>query len=183
MVNEKGQAFSVFKILIAGIVALAMLGILLPLLNIQTIQNDPSEVASSLVQKALGSRYTLVQSEQKALFDTDSELVARSISAKNRSILENQVCIVPGKYDSEGSNLFSDSATGSFITYTSSQSRDLKIAAICAEGTEIEDALDQRAEGTTSIANDIRDHVQDQVAVCDCISSSEICCVVFPIAP
>ncbi|MDD4983372.1 MAG: hypothetical protein PHH82_00855 [Candidatus ainarchaeum sp.] len=59
MIGQRGQAFSVFKILIAAIVALAILGLLLNIMGLISFNpaNEPETAVKDLVKKAYSSPY------------------------------------------------------------------------------------------------------------------------------
>ncbi|MBN2127594.1 MAG: hypothetical protein JW703_04360 [Candidatus Diapherotrites archaeon] len=169
MFNEKGQAFSVFKILIAGIVALAILGILLPLLGgIVTPQSDPKDIAQTLVKNNYSSRYTLSKSSQDVIFKKGSELSSKGIVEKVPALLPEQICVSAGEYADR--EIFTVSSGGTLMIYDSPSSQSFKIAVFCATGEDLESELSDR---NLDIALD-----------CDCTSSDnagDVCCLVFPV--
>jgi hypothetical protein len=165
-VNSKGQAFSVFKILIAGIVALAILGILLPLLGgIATPQSDPVNIAQTLVKNNYANKFTLQKSTQEIVFKQDDELSSRGIVEKVPALLPEQVCVLPGTYDS-----FFDS-TGSLLTYKSSSPQSFKLVVYCGTSHTIQDDLDERS---LEVANQLGDCPFSEFL------EDEVACVVFP---
>ncbi|MBI5553433.1 MAG: hypothetical protein HY917_01700 [Candidatus Diapherotrites archaeon] len=176
--NARGQAFSVFKILIAGIVALAILGILLPLLQgISTPQSDPQNIAAELVKGAYTQPGSVQTSSQKAIFDRDKEISAKAIQTKVPGLLPEQICLLPGKYETYFDNALVSSSGGSLLKYSSPSSQSFKVKVYCDTVTDIPPGLTDRG---------LADTVGTQFNSCNCksgsgtVSATDICCVVYP---
>jgi len=135
MLNERGQEFSVFKLLISAIVAIVILTLLLNILGIINFNpnTDPSKSAGNLLTSMDSSQY---QEKVSARIDFTSEnsINAKSL-AKEVGLDEDQICL--GVEDALADAQFS--SNGKLISYTGSGSVRVKLAGICAEGTDFQD--------------------------------------------
>jgi len=136
MLNQRGQEFSVFKLLISAIVAIVVLTLLLNILGIVNFNpnTDPSKSAVNLLTSMDSSQY---QEKVSARIDFTKEnsINAKSL-AKEMGLDEEQICLaVQTDLESDGF-----SSNGKLIRYTGSNSVRVKLAGICAEGTDFADA-------------------------------------------
>jgi len=138
--NQKGQAFSVFKLLIAAIVAVVILGILLNILNIipGLGQNNPNAEAATLI-KNISNNTTNVQTSRDVQFNSqNNNLNARAIAqAADFVVQTDQICIFSGQFytDDEESKIFTETG-GTSITYTGTASSvNAAIKGMCDRGS------------------------------------------------
>jgi len=127
--GKKGQSSSVFNLLIAALVSLAILGLLLSIMGgIGGIGgNKPDETAAKLIKNADSSKYS-IQSD-KATFDKTSDkktISALSISEKSTVGKEQIVIKACGTAEQQ----FNPS-NGSIINYTGTSKKDYLIYSIC----------------------------------------------------
>lgn len=134
--NQKGQTFSTFKLLISAIVAIALLTILFNIMGMipSLGQQDPQTKAIDLVKKATNPEYT----PQKAKVQFQK---GNSISGK---ALENQgigyvICVDAG--DSGFTQL------GNTVSYESGAAKNVTLYAVCGNGVELSEYLNEL--GTT----------------------------------
>jgi len=93
--NSRGQAFSVFKLLIAAVVAGAILLILLQTLDVlpDIGSQNPNESAANAVKSQINSP-SLPQFVDNVTFEKDDSLNARAIAADSRSLDASQICVI-----------------------------------------------------------------------------------------
>ena len=168
MFNSKGQASSVSNILIAGVIALAILGILMGLLgNIFNIQGDPIEAAQGLIKTGYRTPY-VVHKSKEVVFDKDYALTAKAIAKSSSSVVPEQICF------SVGSKEGYFTASNSLLQYTKSGSQKLKLSIYC----------DVQSELTAGLADLGVELVFDGGGPCEDLDDTEdICCVIFPVKP
>ncbi len=136
--NQKGQEFSVFKLLISAIVAIVILTLLLQILNIIDFNpnTDPSKAAENLLNDIDKSTYTEKVSK-KLDFKKENSISAAALA--NKIGLDNeQICL--GLADSLSSEFTVNSAQ-SLITYTGDSTVRVKLAGICAPQSQLDDAF------------------------------------------
>jgi hypothetical protein len=181
--NQTGQAFSVFKLLIAAVVAVVILTLLLSIIGQINIfgQGDPGEESAKLVNTLANSRGRVAISGQ-VVFSGGNGISNRAIADETRgSISANQVCVVPGDFfeeaDDTGLFTFTD---GISLTYNGSSPRSAQIVAICDTGREMAD--DDYFNVYTGFTDDEGsgginpEWVDDEI--CGCLGSRQTCCVV-----
>lgn len=144
MINQKGQAFSTFKLLIAAIVAIAILTILLQVIG--TIsplgQQDPGEEAIQQL-KSYYNRPSEHKLTGEVFFDPEDSLNGKAIAQSTGILSPDQVCISAGDF-SEKEELFeedSDLKGRSLVTYNGSSSFATKLSIICDTAGELGDDL------------------------------------------
>jgi len=147
--NQKGQASSVFQLLIAAIVAVVILTILMGVLGgIGGIgQNSPKDEAKNALKNAsssLGTPITKTVTFSKA----DGVVSARTISETSEAgIPPENICLSKGYYETGG--LFDGpSAGGEFgkaLSYLGSSNLKVNLIGICDDGAHIANDVD----GTT----------------------------------
>ncbi|MFH1587760.1 MAG: hypothetical protein ABIA76_00285 [Candidatus Diapherotrites archaeon] len=162
--NDKGQASSVFNILIAGVVALAILGILMMLLGgVVNIQGNAVDTAQEQLNKAYRTPYVVHKSGQAITFNkNDGGLSSKAIVGKNSPLVPEQVCFSTGERDTYFES------TGNTLTFISPSSQESKLAAFCSE--TIKEDLPER-------------YSTIELTGCCTDLENELCCVVFPIKP
>jgi len=162
--NKKGQAFSTFQLLIAAVVALALLGVLLPIImkNVN-IDGNPEESAQTLIRSQANSVGSLRYTDEVKFKDGDS--ISAAALAEGTGLSRQQVCVVnPGTSFTGG---------GATITYDSSSTLSYRIGVFCDYYDELDDSL-----------NYFEDEMPEDLGVCedrfDSEFSSEKVCIVFP---
>ncbi len=162
--NKKGQAFSTFQLLIAAVVALALLGVLLPIImkNVN-IGGNPEESAQTLIRSQINSVGSLRYTESVKFKNGDS--ISAPALAEGTGLSRQQVCIL-----NPGSNF--DGETGASITYNSSSTLSYQIGVLCDYKDEMQASLGQ-----------FTGEVPDGASLCESRFtdfSSEKVCIVFP---
>jgi hypothetical protein len=134
-VNKEGQAFSVFKLLIAAVVAIAILGILLSILGgwDPFRRGNPSEKAIALL-KQIGSGTASEVFSDTATFQYNSS-VNRKQLADAMDLDETRVCVHPGIF--LGKSEWKYSAPGKKIAYLGTGERKARFVAMCSVGNEL----------------------------------------------
>lgn len=139
----KGQAFDVFRLLIAGIVAMAILSILLPMLSAAF---NPSQSPDSAAQDVVNAAYSSPgqpKTSSKVVFNKDSVITKRGVVKKAQGLYEERVCFV--RCDEDPVAQYIRSCPSSFIDRFEIEDdfirlaehvsrQDAKIKALCVEG-------------------------------------------------
>ena len=136
MLNQRGQEFSVFKLLISAIVAIVVLTLLLNILGIVDFNpnTDPANAAENLLTSMDSSVY---QEKVTARLDFTSEnSINTAALAEATGLDREQICLLVEDDLSE----FSSGTTANLINYTGSGTVRVKLAGICADQTDFADA-------------------------------------------
>lgn len=153
--NSRGQAFDVFKLLIAAVIAVAMLAILFPILQSIGIfvTDDPGKIASDLVSQSRGKPSDYTESKEVVFTPQASSLNAKSIAAQAKQGLDtSQICLSLGDFPEDDSEFsFADVSNNVILKFNGSQKR-VKIGVVCDDGG--------------SIQQDLVDHGIDSEIVC-----------------
>ncbi len=149
--DSKGQAFSTFKLLIAAVVAMVILGILLGIVGI--IPNlgvgDPQEEAETLLKKMYTSQGRAMKSSV-VTFEKDMSIGARDLALSSRSgLIEEQICLSAGAYGE--STRFNEHEEGKVITYTGSAPMAAKLGGVCDSRKLLSDTIKTYASGILDI--------------------------------
>ena len=162
--DNKGQGFEVFKLLIAAIVAGAILAILLPLLNIDFTGRDPATVAAEKIKEGITLPGTPIYTDSVS-FKRNQSLVASTLADKSRQLNQDQVCLSKGDL---GSDPTFEELDAKQISYTGT-GKSVKMAVLCDSGREIEQS-----------ATDLPGLEPDWLGNCGCAQSQsdETCCLV-----
>ncbi len=144
MFNQSGQAFDVFKLLIAAVVAVVILTLLLSIINQIGIfgQSDPASKAGTLIRDLSTKKATYDKTESVS-FSSGKGLTNKGVAEATRGNLQpDEVCILPGDFkDSFGS--VGDSGKqwvgtlGVTITYKGSSAQKASIGGICDTDTDM----------------------------------------------
>ncbi len=139
--NQKGQAFSTFQLLIAAIVALAILVILLQILHVIPDISDKkmSEEAKNFISRGITSPSDLQTSNGRIAIKNGDTLNAKAIADQSGVVSENQICISKGDFEDSDDFSFTD-AEGTILKFNGSQT-GIKISVLCDTGSEIENDL------------------------------------------
>ncbi len=137
--NAKGQAFDVFKLLIAAVVAAAILLMLLSILN-QDIFNpnqDPNQIAIKAV-KDLKNQRGSPQFLDNVTFKNGATLIASAIADKSDGLSTNQVCVLKSDKAANSTNFTNPTssaqgkiAQGKIIKYIGSSAQKTRLLVMC----------------------------------------------------
>ena len=129
-INKKGQAFSTFQLLIAAVVALAILGVLLPMItNHPPIDNDPINASKELIRTQITNRGTLIFTKDVRFDSSNTTLSAESV-VEGSGLNMDQVTFTNGGLTNEFT------ATGNILRYNLQRNSTMKIGILCSEGKE-----------------------------------------------
>jgi len=142
--ESRGQAYSVFKLLIAAVIAGAILVILLQVIGNLPIltSQEPNEVAAGKVQ----SQINLVGSPSysDATFSNGLALTSRTIADKSNVLTSDSVCVGVSPsigntddFDPPGSG----GGAGQIVQYKGTFNQLVRLLVICDRGNELEDVL------------------------------------------
>ena len=170
LMNQKGQEFSAFKLLISAIVAVAILAILIPLIIGPGLPQDPNVKVKQLIGQAV-SNPSAVQIDNDVTFITDSSISAASIMSDS-GYSANQVCMGITKFENQDFRLIGGESTESGyyrIMYDGSSDKKVKVIVICDTDSE-------------ALVNDIVDYGHDDkinTSDCDICEGQGSCCAVI----
>jgi len=166
--NKKGQAFSTFQLLIAAVVALALLGVLMPIImkTLGFAQGDPVSTSKQLLQGQIDNPGTLSYTDSVAFTDKKKSLSASGIS-ENTGLSANQV-----KFVSDLEADFDVLGDGRGINYKKSTKGTYKIGILC--DYQGEDGLDASME---SYGDEIPEGASE--LTWDNVDGQKVC-IVFP---
>jgi hypothetical protein len=125
--NQRGQASSVFNLLIAAIVAISILGVLLGIIKIPGFDKKPDKEAQSVLKQAISTRYTS-QISADVQWPKNTAITALSLSEAAGEIDDTHICVTAGDFISDTANWVSD---GKSVEYKGPQAVKSKIAAYC----------------------------------------------------
>ncbi len=139
----KGQAFDVFRLLIAGIVAMSILSILLPMLSAAF---NPSQSPDSVAQDVVNGAYSSPgqpKTSSKVVFNKNSILTRKGVVKKAQGLYEERVCFV--RCDEDPVSVYIRSCPSSFIDRFEIEDdfirlaehvtrQDARIYVLCTEG-------------------------------------------------
>ena len=133
--NEKGQEFSVFKLLISAVIAIVILTILLQMLGLLGGfgQGNPFEEAKTTLKTAT----TNVASENPSkvvTFKTGDSVGAKAL-ATAVDLSEDQICISLGQFLDDPSGNWE--GTGKMVKYTGTGAKKTKWAILCDVGKDL----------------------------------------------
>ena len=134
MTGQRGQAFSVFKILIAAIVALAILGLLLNIMGLINFNpaNEPETAVKDLAKKANSSVYTPASSVVTFSYP-DHYQVTKAQIVEAISVDVSQIVFVTPSVQSINA-LFDISTDGFKLMLNNSvKSKEVMLYVICGE--------------------------------------------------
>ena len=132
--NQKGQSFDVFQLLIAAVVAIAIMGILFGVLG-QVITTPGGDIGSdirTMIKKGANDGYASPQNNLKVTIAAGTTITPANV-VKDTDITADQLCISTGDFGTDA--LFDAKETGA-ITYTGSSSRKIGISVLCGRGPD-----------------------------------------------
>lgn len=139
MFSSKGQAFDVFKLLIAAVIAIAILTILLPIINqvINIGQLVPNEEAAKLL-KNVGIAEDRTTSDV-TFSSQNPTLNATTIAQQTGKYTGDQICVSKG--DFENSPDFEGPTATGVIRYVGTSPLSAKLTVMCDRANRLEDSL------------------------------------------
>jgi hypothetical protein len=126
--SNKGQAFSTFQLLIAAVVALAILGILLPMITGPGIGSSPEDAIQEKLNTAPDKPGTLMYTDPIEFSSEDTPVVHAATVTRDTGFDQNQLIF----YDA-GLSHFDTSSNASILRTTTSQKVEYKIGILCAD--------------------------------------------------
>ena len=133
--NQSGQAYSSFRLLIAAIVAVAILGILVTIIMsaMGFITANPLSETKSLLSELVGSPGALKHTPE-VVFKPDDVLAASAL-AERLPIGKDQICMSTGQFEEDDLGGFKclgcDGDDQHRIIYHGNSNRAAKIAVVC----------------------------------------------------
>ncbi len=145
MLNNKGQAFSVFQLLIAAVVALAILGLLMSVMGMIDFSSNtnPAEVAKNLLKDAQNNAYNPYTGE--GVF-SNKDVISRAALATDLQTGSEKIFLYIVGDELSGF----DNSSETMITYTGTEKK-VNLLAIC--GTDV-DSLEEVVDGILSQAGE-----------------------------
>lgn len=134
--DQRGQAYSTFKLLIAAIVAMAMLAILIPIIMqaMGWLTNSPLNETKSLISDLVGSPGSLKHTPE-VVFKPDDVLAASAL-VERLPISADQICMSTGQFEEDTTNGFEclgceEAVDNQRLIYHGKSNRTAKIAIVC----------------------------------------------------
>lgn len=140
--NSRGQAFSVFQLLIAAVVAGAILVILLQVLGtLPGISQDPNEVAGSSVQTQIDNIGS--PAFKKVTFENGSNLTAKTIAAKSSAIPPEKVCVGVSEDVPNAEADFQVNSSNSSVIYKGTFNQKARILVYCDNSRDLAEGINE----------------------------------------
>lgn len=174
--DNKGQGFSTFQLLIAAIVAIVILIILLAILRVIpgiSSTGDPVQAASDKLKDAT-TKLSQHFKTDTVTFDKGTTMTAKAIvQAAEVGLQENQLCLSKGDYKDDETVWSGGVEKGAQnqISYNGSASKNVKLSVLCDVGTELEDDITTYYSGEAGLD-------PAWVSGCDCTNMDDICCLI-----
>ncbi len=151
--NNRGQAFSTFQLLIAAVVALAILVLLLNIIG--SLPNlggqKPNKIASDLVASQVNAPSEL-RTSNPVTFTKEDSLNAKAIASASGVVTEGQLCISMGDFIGSESD-FNPVGTG-VLQYSGASNLRVRISVLCDTGNQIIDDLAANGYGDAGWESD-----------------------------
>jgi hypothetical protein len=132
--NNQGQAYSTFKLLIAAIVALAILMILMPIIAsvLQIFQNDPADKTIELLNDLYNKPESIKITQMPVTFTPNMVLSADALK-ESTSLSANNICMSLGEFeeDEDGFSIRVEDDIHHRITWNGQSNQNTKIAVTC----------------------------------------------------
>ncbi len=142
--DNRGQAYSTFKLLIAAIVALAILMILMPIIGsvLQIFQNDPQDKTIELLND-LYAKPEAIKTTDEVSFSPDYVLSAAALSQRV-PLSSEQICMSLGDFkDNDDFDLRDKSSAPHRIIWNGSSAITIKVVVTCnLDESSFDDSLD-----------------------------------------
>ncbi len=140
--DSKGQAYSVFKLLIAAVVAGAILLILLQTLQVLPSigsQNPNSSAANSVKSKI--NEPGLPQTLENISFNNNDSLNAKTIASQSKALSQEQICVKVSDEVPNAEN-FEELGEDQVINYKGSFAQNVRLIVMCDRQDELSDSWD-----------------------------------------
>jgi len=146
-INQKGQAFSAFKLLIAAVIAVAILGILMPILSQVTgiITKAPGEEISMVLANQVGNpgNYTVTN---EFTFKPNEGVSTMALAAGTPGLSADQICLSLGEgkggWDDSSNFVLTAGDEMQNVQWTGAANQTARAGILCAgDGETAEDAL------------------------------------------
>ena len=183
--GQKGQEFSVFKLLISAIIALAILAVLMPIIGsiFLGFGTDPNDEAVTQIKNLYNkpSQHVLTKS---VTFRQGTELNSKSIAQGTQLLSQSQIWVGLGDFVSGD---FALSSGGKNIQFTGSGSKSVKLSIVCDVGKDIDDdlqvnglisAVRDTTNGSFSAGADSEPKMSSSIPTGCTESSGETCCAI-----
>lgn len=141
--NQNGQAYSTFKLLIAAIVAMAILAILIPIIMqvMGLIKANPTDEAKSLMSSLIDAPGSM-RITKEVSFGPGTDLSGSAL-AERVSVSKDQICMSTGDFETAKSgkpgfeclNCEAPEASQQRIVFNGTAERVVKIAIVCNKWT------------------------------------------------
>jgi len=166
--NKRGQAFSTFQLLIAAVVALALLGVLMPIIMRSIdIGGDPSQATQQLLKSQIDNPGTLSFTDD-VTFSSKYNTLSASGVANDTGLDASQIVFMTNDLDDVFSTI-GDNA--SKIEYEKTQKGKYRIGVLCdSDADALADSVDAYV-GASKMAD------PGTLTFAD---SSVTCCIIFP---
>jgi len=166
--NQSGQAYSVFKLLIAAIIAVAILYILISIIGgINIFGSDVQTVAKQIIQKQVDMPGQL-DTSTAAVFKSGTNL-APSALVGNSGLTPEQICLHKGELVDN----IAVTVTGSTLMQNGTTDLTVKISVMCHKADALQAAIDEVGLTTVDL-----DDVSAGSCGCD-LTTTQKCCVVI----
>lgn len=174
--NNKGQSFDVFKLLISAVIAVVILSVLMGMISQIFFNADkPIKIASRMLKDMTGSMYNTVR-EPSVKFSPNDSINAASLAEDSGGLLKDQVCVSIGELTGPWvQNPISENPLFG-ATYTGSTTINVKLAGMCGTRTNM------KADLLAGIY-DTSDFQGDWFTNCGCLNlAEEVKCCVFALS-
>jgi len=148
MMNQEGQAFDVFKLLIAAVIAIAILSLLMPIIGtiMGIFKNDPTEKAKAMLTDLYNKRSTPKETVE-VTFDTSTPVISKEAVTVNTSLSPDQVCFSLGDYASASGEW---EASTTKLRHVGPTGRNVRLGIECSLGIDaLEADIDADFDGAT----------------------------------
>ena len=166
MTNQKGQAFDVFKLLIAAVIAIAILSLLMPIIGtiMGIFKNDPTEKAKAMLTDLYNKRSTPKETVE-VTFDTSTPVISKEAVTVNTSLSPDQVCFSLGDYASASGEW---EASTTKLRHVGPTGRNVRLGIECSLGIDaLEADIDADFDGATLETD------------CSCTNEDPCCAIVL----
>jgi uncharacterized protein (UPF0333 family) len=163
--DNKGQAFSAFKLLIAAIVAIALLGVLMPIITQTTglIKTDPSETIGRAINGIINSPGSISKTDNLT-FSPKTSVAVKAIASK-AGLDKSQICVSLGTYEENPDSGFT-TMDGTQIAWNGSTDKSVKAYVVCdLNPSDLMDTI----EGAGKVAPES----------CECLEEEKCCAVIL----
>lgn len=172
--NERGQEFDVFKLVIAAIVAVAILGVLLSLMGgLIAPGQEPLPEIARVVKNNVNAPGSYGKTNTVSIPGNQQIVTSEAIASKTGTLSAEQICLAVGeptyaeKFEVEGKGTDLES-----LWHRETATVQARFGVLCASGTRLGDWIEQT----------IPDWV-DKDCKCTSEQSRTTCCIVGIVSP